>query len=67
MIWLLLVIQLGGDPISGNSPIILRGEVAETFASKQACEEKIKKIAESKEQRHPTIRLGCVIYPKKAI
>ena len=66
MTWLLLVIQLGGDPVSGV-PIIARGEVAETFASRQGCEEKIKQIEEEKEQRHPTIRLGCVIYPKKAI
>jgi hypothetical protein len=66
MTWLLLVIQLGGDPVSGV-PIITSGEVAETFASKQACVAKIKQIEEIDKHEHPTIRLGCVIYPKKAI
>ena len=61
IVWLLMVIYLGGDPIS-----VSRGEVAQTFMSVKACEERIKEIVNIEEPPEG-INLGCISYPKRSI
>lgn len=60
MIWLLIVVYLGGDPIS-----IVNADIAKTFASEQNCIREIQKIPKS--EIPPNVNMGCVPLHKKVI
>ena len=60
MIWLLIVVYLGGDPVS-----TVNANIAKTFASKQNCIQEIKKIP--KQQVPPNVNMGCIPLHKKVI
>lgn len=63
MVWLLLVVYLGGDPAS-----IRQGEIAQTFTSPKACEERIREIENQLgPDRNPYINMDCIVYKKRAI
>jgi hypothetical protein len=59
MLWLLIVVYLGGDPIS-----VTHAEIGQTFHSEQDCIKRIQII--SKEDQLPIgINLGCVAFKGK--
>lgn len=59
MLWLLIVVYLGGDPIS-----VRHAEIGQTFHSEQDCIKRIQII--SKEDQLPIgINLGCVAFKGK--
>lgn len=59
MLWLLIVVYLGGDPIS-----VKHAEIGQTFHSEQDCIKRIQII--SKEDQLPIgINLGCVAFKGK--
>jgi len=60
MIWLLMVIYLGGDPLS-----VTQAEIAKTFQSEQECLKEIRKIP--KEQIPPNVNMGCVPLKRKVM
>ena len=57
IVWLLMVIYLGGDPIS-----VSRGEVAQTFMSEKACITRIHGI-KAKAEIPEGVIMGRVAYP----
>jgi hypothetical protein len=57
IVWLLMVIYLGGDPVS-----VQRGEVAQTFMSEKACKTRIYGIKE-KAEIPKGVNMGCIPYP----
>ena len=60
MIWLLIVVYLGGDPVS-----VVNADIAKTFQSEQRCMKEIAKIP--KNQIPPNVNMGCVPLTKKVI
>ena len=61
MLWLLMVVYLGGDPIS-----VRKAEIGQTFHSEQECIQRIQTI--TKEESLPSgINLGCVPFRMKGI
>ncbi len=59
MLWLLIVVYLGGDPIS-----VTHAEIGQTFHSEQECIQRIQTI--TKEESLPEgINLGCVPFRMK--
>jgi hypothetical protein len=59
MIWLLMIIHLGGDPTS-----VVHAEIGQTFHSEQECIKRIQTI--TKEEELPIgINLGCVAFKGK--
>ena len=61
MLWLLMVVYLGGDPIS-----VRKAEIGQTFHSEQACIQRIQVI--TKEKTLPTgINLVCVPFRMKGV
>jgi len=61
MLWLLMVVYLGGDPIS-----VRKAEIGQTFHSEQACIQRIQVITK-KEALSPGINLGCVPFRMKGV
>ena len=59
MLWLLIVVYLGGDPIS-----VTHAEIGQTFHSEQDCIKRIQTIVE-KGQVPKEINLGCVAFKGK--
>jgi hypothetical protein len=59
MIWLLMIIHLGGDPIS-----VVHAEIGQTFHSEQNCIKRMRTIfKEATDSNNPIpreINLGCV-------
>jgi len=64
MIWLLMVVYLGGDPVS-----VQRAEIGQTFSSEQDCIKRMKEIFkeadEDKQPIPPSINMGCVPFNGK--
>lgn len=60
MIWLLIVVYLGGDPVS-----IVDANIYKTFVSKQKCIREIQKIP--KPEIPPNVNMGCIPLHKKVI
>ena len=64
MIWLLMVVYLGGDPVS-----VQRAEIGQTFSSEQDCIKRMKEIfqqAEQQKQPVPSeVNMGCVAFKGK--
>ena len=61
MLWLLMVVYLGGDPIS-----VRKAEIGQTFHSEKACIQRIQVI--TKEKTLPEgINLGCVPFRMKGV
>ena len=59
MLWLLIVVYLGGDPIS-----VTHAEIGQTFHSEQECIKRIQII--KKEEELPVgINLGCISFKGK--
>ena len=54
MIWLLMIIHLGGDPIS-----VVHAEIGQTFHSEQNCIKRIQTIAQE-DSIPKEINLGCI-------
>ena len=61
MLWLLIVVYLGGDPIS-----VRHAEIGQTFHSEQSCIQRIQTITKE-ESLPPGINLGCVPFRMKGI
>ena len=59
MLWLLIVVYLGGDPIS-----VTHAEIGQTFHSEQECIKRIQIIKEE-EELPIGINLGCVAFKGK--
>lgn len=61
MLWLLMIIHLGGDPIS-----VVHAEIGQTFHSEQNCIKRIQTI--TKEEELPIgINLGCIPFKGKGV
>jgi len=61
MLWLLMIIHLGGDPIS-----VVHAEIGQTFHSEQNCIKRIETI--TKEEKLPIgINLGCIPFKGKGV
>ena len=64
MIWFLLIIHLGGDPVS-----VVDSHIDDTFQSEQACIKKMKSIFKQADEDGqpvpPEINLGCVPFGKQ--
>ena len=64
MIWLLMVVYLGGDPVS-----VKNAEIGQTFSSEQACIKRMKEIFkeadDDKKPVPPEINMGCVAFKGK--
>jgi len=59
MLWLLIVVYLGGDPIS-----VTHAEIGQTFHSEQECIKRIQIIKEE-EELPIGINLGCISFKGK--
>lgn len=59
MLWLLIVVYLGGDPIS-----VRHAEIGQTFHSEQECIKRIQ-IIKQEEQLPVGINLGCIPFKGK--
>ena len=66
MIWLLMIIHLGGDPVS-----VVDSRIGDTFQSEQACIKKMKSIFKQADKDGqpvpPEINLGCVPFGKQGV
>jgi len=66
MLWLLIVVYLGGDPIS-----VTNAEIGQTFHSEQGCIQRMQTIfKEAEEENNPvpkSINLGCVPFKGKGV
>ena len=63
MIWLLILINLGGDPLS-----VRHAEIMTTYYSEQECIKRIQEIKrEEGGQLPPNVNIGCVSYKRKAM
>ena len=64
MIWLLIVVYLGGDPVS-----VVDVKIAETFQSEQKCMERFQAIYKNAEQEGDpvpqNIVLGCTPFKRR--
>ena len=60
MLWLLIVVYLGGDPIS-----VRHAEIGQTFHSEQLCIQRIQTIMKEKEVLPEGINLGCIPFKGK--
>ena len=66
MLWLLMIIHLGGDPIS-----VVHAEIGQTFHSEQDCIKRMQTIfKEADEDKNPvprSINLGCVPFKGRGV
>ena len=64
MIWLLMIIHLGGDPVS-----VRHAEIGQTFYSEQDCIKRMREIFQQAEQQKqpvpPEVNMGCVAFKGK--
>ena len=64
MLWLLMIIHLGGDPVS-----VRHAEIGQTFHSQQECIKRMQAIfKEANEENNPvppTINMGCMPFNGK--
>ena len=64
MLWLLMIIHLGGDPVS-----VRHAEIGQTFYSEQECIKRMKEIfQQAEEEQNPVpyeVNMGCVMYKAK--
>tara|TARA_R100000808_G_scaffold4606_1_gene14790 strand:- start:2254 stop:2439 length:186 start_codon:yes stop_codon:yes gene_type:complete len=61
MLWLLIVVYLGGDPIS-----VRHAKIGQSFHSEQACIQQIQAIREE-EPLPRGINLGCIPFKGKGV
>ena len=64
MLWLLMIIHLGGDPVS-----VRHAEIGQTFYSEQDCIKHMREIfQQAKQQKQPVpseVNMGCVVFNAK--